>query len=175
MRIHVIDKTGNKVLILIGQFLVLLFCFIYSDYLYITNILPEYKAAQEYTATQCFIMSKKLSRKKGIMDKYRADFLISYNANGVQYNRWISTNGLSMSYSWGRSAVDAALSKYRVGANYRCWYNPDDPQMALLVQRKGYATFLPLLMPSIIGMVALYYLIMNSMFLWKHLNKKKSK
>lgn len=159
---------------MMGQVLILVSCLLYIDYLYHTTVLPEFKAQNEYTRTQCFVMSKKLSRKKGfVADKYRAEFLLSFAANGTQYNRWVSNRGLDMSYTRDSSDSSSALTHFRVGANYQCWYNPQDPEMVLLVPRKSSAVLMPLLIPAIIGMVAFYFLLINLMQFWFKLKNKK--
>lgn len=155
------EKTGSRVFLLMGQFFVLLFCFLYIDYVYLTNIRPDKLAKETFQETQCFVVNKKLSAKGHLTHKFRADFLISYNVNGVQYNRWVSGNGLDMSFSGNGTEQGDMLAQYEVGNTYPCWYSPDNPQIAVLVMRHSWTSMFPLLVPAVIGAILLYYFLKN--------------
>jgi hypothetical protein len=154
-------QTGSGIVLLIGQIIVLLICIGYIQYIYTANILPDKEAKESYQQSQCFLTSKKLSSKGHIVHQYRADFLISYQVNGVQYNRWVSGNGLDMSFSHNASDQEDVLSEFDVGGNYNCWYNPNNPQLAILVLRHNWLSTFPLMLPSVIGVITLYYLLKN--------------
>src|SRR3990167_5384159 len=131
-----LHQTSNRICILLGQFIVLLLGFIYLDYVYLMDIRPDQLAKQRFTQTQCLIMSKKLSAKGKIIRRYRADFLVSYHADGGQYNRWVSGNGLDRSHTIRNTTQEKLLTDYENGSNYTCWYNPKNPEEAFLVPRK---------------------------------------
>src|SRR5580704_13667659 len=130
-----LTQTGSRIALLIGQLIVLIMCISFIEHVYTYNILPDKEAKENYTETTCFLISKRLNTAGHIIHKYRQDFLISYNVNGVQYNRWVFGNGLDMSFHQNQSDQEDMLSQFDVGGSYPCWYNPDNPQLSILVLR----------------------------------------
>lgn len=173
MSINNFSKSGHRVLILLGQFLVLVFCFIYLDFVYLTNIRPDQLAKETFLQTNCFIMSKKLSTKGKFVRRYRADFLINYHANGVQYNRWVSGNGLDMSYSMNSSAEEQMLTNYDNGGNYTCWYNPGNAEMAVLVMRRNWLPVVSLIIPLLAGIVMVLSITRTGLALLRRKDEKR--
>jgi hypothetical protein len=168
--------TGSRITLLVGQFIVLLVCLSYVHYVYTFNILPDKEAKEDYKESSCFLISKKLSMKGRFIQSYRADFLISYNVNGVQYNRWVSGNGLDISFSKDQAAQKNILSQFDVGGTYPCWFNPDNPSLAVLVLRYNWLSTFPLMIPFIIIVIVFYYFIKNLYTLTsKHLPLKTKK
>jgi hypothetical protein len=149
------SKTNTRILILLMQFLILLGSFIYADYIYLANIRPDQLIKNNFTQTECLIMSKKISTKGKFFHRSRADFLINYHANGVQYNRWVSGNGLDMSYGRNGQVQDQLLAEYKIGGSYTCWYNQENAEVAVLLLRHGWSLIYPLLLPMLIGLTAL--------------------
>jgi len=161
MRNREIVQTGSRVLLLLGQLVVLIFCIGYIEYVYYTNILPDKNAKDTFQQTDCFILSKRLSTKGRVIHQYRADFLISYTVNDDQYNHWISGNGLDISYSRNREQQETILNDYSIGGNYPCWYSPENPELAILVLRHDWLGTFPLMVPSVVGVITLYYFLKN--------------
>lgn len=153
--------TNNRIVRLIGQFFVLCLCVGYIQYIYEVNILPDKTAQDVFQQTPCFLISKKLSTKGHFWKRYRADFYISYNVSGVQYNRWISGNGLDKGFASNESAQEDILSQFEVGGTYTCWYNAESPQQVLLVFRKNWFSTLHLIIPAALAVVTLYYFLKN--------------
>jgi hypothetical protein len=159
--------------LLIGQFIILFLCIAYTDHFYWANIAPDKEAKAYFQQTSCFLINKKLSTKGRILDRYRADFLVSYQVNGVQYNKWMSGNGLDHSFSTDRIAQETTLSQYQVGSTYPCWYDATDPQIALLVMRHNWTSTFPLILPAIVGIVTLYYFLTNLFSLVNIVSQKR--
>jgi uncharacterized SAM-binding protein YcdF (DUF218 family) len=158
-------QISTRAVILIGQFLIVVACIISVDFFYLTNIRPDKKAKESYKKTECFVISKKLSSKSRLFHTYRSDFLISYHVNGVQYNRWVSGNGLDMSYSRNAGEQGDILAQYDVGKNYTCWYDPKDMQRAMLVARHNWISVFPLMLPVAIGIISAYLMLRNLLYL----------
>lgn len=156
-----LSHFGTRVVLFIGQFLFLLVCILYLDFIYITNILPDKRAKETFQQTQCFVISKKLSVRGQLLHKFRSDFLISYNVNGVQYNRWVSGNGLDLSFGRNASDQEDILSKYDVGGTYPCWYDAKNAQVAILVGRTNWISTYPILVPAAAGIIILYFFVKN--------------
>lgn len=154
-------QTGWRAALLIGQILVLILCIGYIEYVYSVHILPDKRAKETFQQTSCFLISKKLSAKGHFLHSYRSDFLISYNVNGVQYNHWVSGNGLDMSFTGNETEQEDILSQFDVGGSYPCYYNPNNPQYAILVLRHNWLSTFPLMVPSLIFVITLYYLLKN--------------
>jgi hypothetical protein len=123
------------------------------------NIIPDKEANESYQQTRCFLISKKLMAKGHLIQRYRADFLISYNANGVQYNRWVSGNGLDRSLTKNESEQEDILSQFEVGGTYTCWFNPDSPHQVMLLPRHDWYSIFPLLVPAVVSIITLYYFL----------------
>lgn len=152
---------GKQILLLLGQCIILAVCFFYVQRLYVTNILPDKTAKEIFQQTDCFVVSKKLEAKGRFIHLYRADFLISYNVDGIQYNRWVSGNGLDQSFSNDQFGQQKILSQFDVGSTYPCWYNPLDPKIAIIVLRHHWLSTSPLLVPAVIALIVFYYLVKN--------------
>src|SRR3990167_6243154 len=99
-------SKGTRLALLILQLVVALLCAGYIEYVYYADIHPERQVKKIFTQTDCSIISSRLSQRGSDSLKYRADFLISYNVKGVQYNRWVSGNGLEMLYTKDKASQD---------------------------------------------------------------------
>ena len=168
------NRTSKRVFFLLLQFLILLGSFIYLDFIYMSNVRPDQFIKQTFVKTDCLIMSKKLSTKGKYIRRSRADFLINYHAKGVQYNRWVSGNGLDMSYSRNGQSQEQLLSDYKVGGNYGCWYNPENSEVAVLVLRQGWSLAYPLVLPAVVGLMALLLFMKNGLILLGIVRPKKT-
>lgn len=166
-----LNKAGYRVIFMLAEFLLLLASLIYLDYLYLMKVRPDQLATQHFVRAECFIVSKKLGTKGSFNRRYRADFLISYQAKGTQYTRWVSGNGLDRSYFSNSLAQEQILSNYGDGSNNTCWYDPDNPESVYLVPREFWSYFTPFLWPTVIGVLAGILFIKNA-YLILMLNKK---
>lgn len=156
-----LSQKKRRLFLLLGQLFVLALCSSYIAYIYQSNILPDKTARASFEKTDCFLISKKLNDKSYIIDHFRAEFLISYNVNGVQYNHWVYGNGLDESFSQDPDNQRNILTRYDVGGTYPCWYDPSQPQIAFFVPRNNWYSIFPLLLPMIIVIFTLYFLAKN--------------
>lgn len=154
------SHTGTRWLLLIGQLLALFICLIYIYYVYTIHIYPD-QQARDFNPVTCSILDKKMSVHDSWTPSYRADFLISYNINGVQYNRWVSANGFDRSFQTNGGEEEETLAQYAIGAQYTCYYNPDDPQTSVLTIREDWLATFPLMIPAVIAILVFYYLFLN--------------
>jgi hypothetical protein len=165
MRHHFFALTKNRLVQLMGQSIVLFLCLAYVEHVYVTNIFPDKQAQELFQPTQCVVMAKRLSAKGRLIYRYRADFLISYSANGEQYQRWVSGNGLDRGFFRDGTEQKSLLTQFKVGGMYPCWYSPTSPQQAMLLVRSNWLSTLPLLVPCAVAMVVLYYLLKTLFYL----------
>jgi len=172
-----LSSKGSRLALLVFQLVVILLCASYIEYTYYTDIYPERQVKKVFTQTDCTIINERLSQKGNVITQYRADFLISYNVKGVQYNRWVSGDGLEMLYTPDKSSQDKLLVKFQVGQTYSCWFNPLLPQVSVLVAKNDWRPALPLFIPLVIGLIALYGLFKNifQMPVVARLKKQKKK
>ena len=159
-----LTQIQKRLIVLIAEGVVLLFCLSLASHLFFVHLLPDRKVKESFLQTECFLMDKKLITQGHVIQKYRSDFLVSYNVKGVQYNRWVSGNGLDMAFSHSRDSQEKALAAFTVGKNYMCWFNPASPQTALLVMRHNWIAVAPLVMLGIVGVISLFYFLKT--FAW---------
>ncbi|RDI41706.1 DUF3592 domain-containing protein [Aquicella lusitana] len=152
----------KRITLLIGQFVVLVICIGYIEYFYTTRLLPDKRAQAVFNSADCFLVSKKLNTRNYPKHVYRADFLVSYNVNNVQYNRWAFGNGMDRSFSESKGEQEAILARYEVGKTYQCWYDPEDPQLVVLVMRHDWRVTFPLILPAVVAVIMLYYFLTNA-------------
>lgn len=155
----------NRIALLATQAIVLVACVGYVAHVYYSDILPDKVAADTYQEASCFLISKKLSTSGFVMERYRADFLVTYNVNHVQYTRWVSGNGLDQGYSRGSAEKKDSLVRFDVGFMYPCWYNPEHPESVYLVARSNWVVVLPLFLPLALIVITLYYFLKNLFYL----------
>ncbi len=159
---------GKRVLLLLGLFIILTSGFFYLRYINQSSyLLPDKEVKPHYSQTTCRIVSKKLADHRFIVRRYRADFLVSYTVSHIQYRRWVSGNGLDKSYFSDASAQEDILSRYHVGGNYPCYYNPQDPEMAVLVLRHDWGSMFPVIAVSAILLLTFYYFLKHLRILFR--------
>lgn len=160
-----LTRTGSRLALLSGQFIILLICIGTIQFIYSGDINPDKRAKETFQETHCFLVSKKLSTRGHFIRTYRADFLINYNVNGVQYNRWVSGNGLDASFTRNQAEQKNILSQYQAGSSYLCHSDPKNPQKTLLILRHNWLSIFPLILPSVITIIVLYYFLKNLLLL----------
>jgi len=100
-----------------------------------------------------------MSERGSLIHHYRADFLISYPVNGKIYQAWVTGNGLDQGFFRDKTLQEETLTSFDVGGTYPCWYNPKFPQQAVLVMRHNWSSTLPLAVPTVIAIIAIYYIL----------------
>lgn len=158
-------SNGSRIALLCFQLVLVLLCASYIEYVYYADIYPERQVKKTFISTPCQLINSRMSVRGQQSEKYRADFLISYVVKGVQYNRWVSGNGLEMLFTKEKALQDELLNKYKVGNQYTCWYNPVLPQVSVLIPKHNWQSALPLLLPFIIGLIALVFFFRNLLLL----------
>ncbi len=160
-------RTGSWLGLFIGQIIIVILCVAYMDFIYNTNIYPDKQVEDNFDQTTCYVTSKRLSIKGTILHSYRADFLVNYKAptGPTQYSHWVSGNGLDLSFTQNRSSQENLLDQFEIGSVYPCYYNPQDPQVTVLVLRHSWTSTLPLLVPAAIIAVMGYY-ILKTLLQW---------
>jgi hypothetical protein len=148
---------GRKIISFIAQLLVLVLCLWYIEFIYYANIYPDQSVKTTYTATACTLIQKKLLAHGQYVHRYRADFLMKFVVEGAQYQAWASANGLDRSFTTDLASQNAALMRFNIQKDYPCWYNPEVPQLVVLVMRNNWSATFPLFIPAVIGIMMLYF------------------
>lgn len=174
MDINNLSPTGRAILLLIGQILIVIVCAGYIEYTYLTEIVPDQVVSETYEVADCQVTDKSITVRNGIVNRYRADFQIHYTAsNGQEYNTWVSGNGLDTSFANDRESQETMLQEFDVGEIYPCWYNPDSPELVVLMLRHSWSSTFPLFIPSIILLIVIYYLTRTAFFLVNDIIQKR--
>ncbi len=106
---------------------------------------PEWRANRQFAETTCIVIAKRIDERPATDDEpagYLPEFEIRYHVAGRVYGSM--AYDVTRSYSPDREAVEAVLDRFEVGNRYPCWYDPIDPQSAVLV--RGYSGWLYLLL-----------------------------
>jgi hypothetical protein len=106
-------------------------------------VIPEWRLHHGFEQAACLVLQKKLGEKEGSSATlYRPEIKIQYEVYGKQYSPWtydINYQG-DRAYSSDREAAAAALEPFVEGQKYPCWYDPAQPDVAVLV--RGYQGWL---------------------------------
>jgi hypothetical protein len=84
---------------------------------------------------------------------FRPEILIQYEIDGKTYQTWTydSPPGRGVRHHGGRLDARAALDGFVVGQVYRCWYDPNEPGEAVLVQGYRHLGWLCFPWPFVLG------------------------
>ncbi len=132
-------------------------------------VFPEWRANHEFVEHTCVVLDKRLaeceSQEGG---RYRPEFKVRYVVHGRALNAWTydiatATNATN-SYSLERAHAVALLDRFARGGEYRCWYDPAQPEIVVLA--RGYRPWVwpilavPLLV-ALIGAGGLLYRLLH--------------
>jgi hypothetical protein len=168
------SSTFGRIILFFSQLIVVLLCVLYITHIYTMNILPDKQAKETFDETRCTILSEKLEVKGRVFHRYRADFFITYTVDNKPYALWVNGNGLDISFTQNKREQEQIISLFDIGEMYPCWYNPENPSMVVLVQRHNWRSTFPLMVPSVVGVIAFYYML-KSFFLFFGEAKQRSR
>jgi hypothetical protein len=104
---------------------------------------PEWRANRHFVETSCKVLDKKLDVTHGDNGQsYRPDVHIEYQVSGKPFNV-VTYDATRMTMS-SKTKADAALAQFEVGKQYSCWYDPMNPNSAVIV--RGYSGWMYLLL-----------------------------
>lgn len=155
---RILIDIGRQIILLIGQIVIFFLCIGYISYIYDVNILPDKNVAETFTVSSCQVVKKTLETKGRVVHRYRADFLVNYVVNGNTYQSISSGNGLDYAFTTNKASEEELLTEFDEGASYPCWYDPSRPQIVVLVLRHNWTSTFPLVVPSVISLIMLYYI-----------------
>lgn len=101
----------------------------------ITLLVPEWRVNHEFVETTCVIRGKEIGESQGEDGTvYRPEIQIEYHIAGKKY--LTKTYDITGEYSSGRADKKEILKQFEIGQQYVCWYDPVDPEVAVLI--RGY-------------------------------------
>lgn len=107
-----------------------------------TMTLPELRVNRDYLETTCRVLSKRL-KEEGDGFAYRPEIEIEYQVAGDTHHV-MNTYDIAGRYNSDRQYSQNILDAFQVGSQYPCWYDPRDPDRAVLV--RGYSWYASLMM-----------------------------
>lgn len=149
--------TGSRATLAMGWVLASVVCVALLIGFALFTILPDKLAESYFKPTTGFLINKQMSVKNHLVPRYRADFLVSYNVGHVQYNRWVSANGLNRSFHFNQSRQERLLDKFAIGHSYPVYVNPKNPEEALLLFRYNWTAIFIVSLLILIGMLTFSY------------------
>jgi hypothetical protein len=124
---------------------------------------PELRANRHFLETHCTIVKTAISElRTDDGPAYRPDITIAYEVSGKKFKT--VTYDAARMYSSSKANAREIADQFRVGEQYVCWYDPRDPQQAVLVRGYSGWMYLLLLIPAsfiIIGGGGLIYTLFH--------------
>lgn len=108
-------------------------------------LVPEWRANQQFVRHTCRVLDKRIARQQnGEVPLYRPEVQIEYRVGQQSFRIWTydvaTARDLASSYWASREEAEAALRRFVVERQqpraYACWYDPANPEIAVLV--RGY-------------------------------------
>lgn len=158
MNMNNIVNYTRRVILLVALLILFFGCIAYVGYVYYGNIYPNKLAKKTYEQSICTINNSKLVTKGELIPQYRADFWVSYTAQGIQYrNVLTSGTGLDGAFTTDQQTQRRLLNQLTIGSKNPCWYDPADPRIVLVVLRHNWSSMFSLFIPIILAFISLYY------------------
>jgi hypothetical protein len=131
-------------------------------------VVPEWRVNNEFVETPCKVIEKRVAKQ--ITEDgpvYRPDVKIEYEVNGVTHRDW--HYDIHRSYTDGEADAQAACDDFALydpdkDNRYLCWYDPMNPDTAVLVQGYRWWIWLVLTVPLsfvVIGSGGLIYTLFH--------------
>ena len=119
--------------------------------LFATLVFPEWRAAHEFVQHKCLVLDKQIGQtQRDDGSVYRPEIRIEYEIDGVTYRQWtydIWSYEADDGYSPGRDDKLAVLDRFSIGQQCDCWYDPADPNVAVLVRGYRWWVWLTFIVP----------------------------
>ena len=148
-------RTGSRLLASIGEavfFAVMLVVGIVAIILGITwLIVPEWRANHDFVETTCKIVERRIVEVPSANGAlYQPDVKIAYEVGGrtnVLYTLDIHHFDARPALLSSREEAKAAMDRFADGATVPCWYDPANPEVAVVVRGYHWWVWLALLIP----------------------------
>lgn len=113
-----------------------------------TLIVPQWRVSHDFVEAECTVIDARLGQKEtdeGAL--WRPEIQIEYTAGENTYRSW--TYDLRGEYTAGKAPSEAVLARFPADptARHACWYDPTDPNVAVLMRNSGWWAWLALIVP----------------------------
>ncbi len=126
--------------------------------------LPEWQAFRRFRQTTAEVLAKRVDEgARSGRTTYRPLFLLKYPVEDEPQQGW-RTYDITGGFFLDPARCNDVLSRYAVGQTYTCWYDPDQPDIAVLDLRLSNYVWLMMLLPSgliIVGGAGLAWRLFN--------------
>lgn len=115
-------------------------------YMLWTIVLPEWRVNYDFHETTAQVIAKRLGEQEADQEtQFRPEVTIRYEVNGESHER--STYDILGWYSISRTEQQTLLDQFTIGETYPAWYDPMQPDDAVLVRGVSWWLWLALLIP----------------------------
>lgn len=102
-------------------------------------VLPEWRVNHEFVEHTCLVLDKRIGERGDPDDPmYRPEVKVRYTVDGRSLTAWTydvaTAADAADSYSGERDQAVQALGRFARGEEYRCWYDPTQPEVVVLVR-----------------------------------------
>lgn len=124
------------------------------------KVVPEWRANHDFRQLTAVALDRRVgeSRDGDGNAVYRPEVKIRYELDGANYEIW--TYDITGTWSNSRPDVESLVDQIQVGREYLCWYDPLEPDVAVIARGYSWWFWLMLLVPSgfiLIGGAGLVY------------------
>ena len=127
--------VGGVVLVLIGV--------VWLSLLYAMVIGPDWRLNHDYVETRCVVLDKRLGEVGGddadTPTSYRPEIHVRYTVDGREHQAW--TYDAAGAYNNDSNVPQRTLDQFIVGQEYPLWYDPANPDKAVLVRSHSDAIY----------------------------------
>ncbi len=110
-------------------------------------ILPQWRANNLYLPKSAVVLDKRLATSTRSLAgrTYRPEILITYEVDGRKFEVW--AYAAIAVFSANRAEQQAIIDTVHVGSECPCWYDPDQPDKAIVVRGYSWVPFVMLAVP----------------------------
>ena len=129
----------------------------------VSLLIPEWRANNEFLKRTCSVVDARVANKQGEDGTiFRPEVQIEFQVANDTYKIWtydvhtLRDNG----YSSDREDIEKRVRGFTIGRSYYCWYNPENPNEAVLVRGSNWWVWLTLSIPVsflLVGGIGLAY------------------
>lgn len=130
-------------------------------------LLPEWRLAAEaasFTRTTCEVVGQRVAERPGLAEaEFCGELQVEFAPDGAKPIRVWTRHGVGRDMP-SREEAAAALVRYEIGDQRRCWYDPADPERVLLSVRRRWWPWLVLSIPISLMVIGALGLIRTLVF-----------
>ena len=134
-------------------------------------IVPEWRVNHGFVEHPCKVIDKKVVEvpsEEGLL--FRPEVKVEYEIEGITYSRWIyDIHHRPLS---NRTEAQTAIDGFAPGETSRCWYDPRDPGVAVLVRGYQWWIWPALLVPASFVMTGIGGLVYSAVRLGKSAERR---